>query len=181
MPMQRTTVDPMCTPMWRPRMRIIKADMPRPKVPVQAPVHPGHSRLCHRDGGNGDHPGRRPPGPVHPGRHRQNSGIHSSGQILWKNNGSASHGPDAYGRRSVLPGGGDRVRQNHPGHDRGRSNVAEPGHPHFPGQGHGSVGENNPASLATRIGIIYQNPTESVSHRLTVFEIVAEPFGFTKP
>ncbi len=31
------------------------------------------------------------------------------------------------------------------------------------------------ASLASRIGIIYQNPAESVSHRLTVFEIVAEP------
>ncbi len=31
------------------------------------------------------------------------------------------------------------------------------------------------ASLAPRIGIIYQNPAESVSHRLTVFEIVAEP------
>jgi peptide/nickel transport system ATP-binding protein len=30
-------------------------------------------------------------------------------------------------------------------------------------------------SLAPRIGIIYQNPAESVSHRLTVFEIVAEP------
>jgi peptide/nickel transport system ATP-binding protein len=31
------------------------------------------------------------------------------------------------------------------------------------------------ASLAPCIGIIYQNPAESVSHRLTVFEIVAEP------
>lgn len=40
--------------------------------------------------------------------------------------------------------------------------------------------KNNPASLATRIGIIYQNPTESVSHRLTVFEIVAEPLRIHK-
>ena len=30
-------------------------------------------------------------------------------------------------------------------------------------------------SLARRIGIIYQNPAESVSHRLSVFEVVAEP------
>jgi peptide/nickel transport system ATP-binding protein len=37
------------------------------------------------------------------------------------------------------------------------------------------------ASLATRIGIIYQNPAESVSHRLTVFEIVAEPLRIHKP
>lgn len=36
------------------------------------------------------------------------------------------------------------------------------------------------ASLATRIGIIYQNPAESVSHRLTVFEIVAEPLRIHK-
>jgi peptide/nickel transport system ATP-binding protein len=31
------------------------------------------------------------------------------------------------------------------------------------------------ASLAKRIGVIYQNPAESVSHRLSVFDIVAEP------
>ena len=31
------------------------------------------------------------------------------------------------------------------------------------------------ASLAPKIGMIYQNPAESVSHRLTVFDIVAEP------
>jgi peptide/nickel transport system ATP-binding protein len=30
-------------------------------------------------------------------------------------------------------------------------------------------------SLAKRIGVIYQNPAESVSHRLNVFDIVAEP------
>ena len=30
-------------------------------------------------------------------------------------------------------------------------------------------------SLARRIGIIYQNPAEAVSHRLSVFDIVAEP------
>jgi peptide/nickel transport system ATP-binding protein len=35
--------------------------------------------------------------------------------------------------------------------------------------------KKDPASLAPCIGIIYQNPAESVSHRLTVFEIVAEP------
>jgi peptide/nickel transport system ATP-binding protein len=38
----------------------------------------------------------------------------------------------------------------------------------------------DPASLARRIGIIYQNPAESVSHRLTVFEIVAEPLRIHK-
>lgn len=31
------------------------------------------------------------------------------------------------------------------------------------------------SSLAKKIGIIYQNPAESVSHRFTVFDIVAEP------
>jgi peptide/nickel transport system ATP-binding protein len=31
------------------------------------------------------------------------------------------------------------------------------------------------ASLTKRIGVIYQNPAESVSHRLNVFDIVAEP------
>jgi peptide/nickel transport system ATP-binding protein len=30
-------------------------------------------------------------------------------------------------------------------------------------------------SLAKRIGVIYQNPAEAVSHRLSVFDIVAEP------
>jgi peptide/nickel transport system ATP-binding protein len=30
-------------------------------------------------------------------------------------------------------------------------------------------------SLARRIGVIYQNPAESVSHRFTVFDVVAEP------
>jgi peptide/nickel transport system ATP-binding protein len=30
-------------------------------------------------------------------------------------------------------------------------------------------------SLASRIGVIYQNPTEAVSHRFTVFDIIAEP------
>jgi peptide/nickel transport system ATP-binding protein len=30
-------------------------------------------------------------------------------------------------------------------------------------------------SLAPRIGVIYQNPAEAVSHRLSVFDIVAEP------
>jgi peptide/nickel transport system ATP-binding protein len=30
-------------------------------------------------------------------------------------------------------------------------------------------------SLARRIGVIYQNPAQSVSHRLNVFEIIAEP------
>ena len=30
-------------------------------------------------------------------------------------------------------------------------------------------------SLAPEIGVIYQNPAQSVSHRLTVFEVVAEP------
>ncbi|MFO7989997.1 MAG: ABC transporter ATP-binding protein [Desulfotignum sp.] len=40
--------------------------------------------------------------------------------------------------------------------------------------------ENDPDSLAPRIGIIYQNPAESVSHRLTVFEIVAEPLRIHK-
>jgi peptide/nickel transport system ATP-binding protein len=40
--------------------------------------------------------------------------------------------------------------------------------------------KKDPASLAARIGIIYQNPAESVSHRLTVFEIVAEPLRIHK-
>jgi peptide/nickel transport system ATP-binding protein len=40
--------------------------------------------------------------------------------------------------------------------------------------------KKEPASLAPCIGIIYQNPAESVSHRLTVFEIVAEPLRIHK-
>ena len=36
-------------------------------------------------------------------------------------------------------------------------------------------------SLAPRIGIIYQNPAEAVSHRLNVFEIVAEPLRIQEP
>lgn len=35
--------------------------------------------------------------------------------------------------------------------------------------------EQDYTSLARRIGVIYQNPAESVSHRLSVFDIVAEP------
>lgn len=37
------------------------------------------------------------------------------------------------------------------------------------------------ASLAPKIGMIYQNPAESVSHRFTVFDIVAEPLRIQKP
>ncbi|MBN1106294.1 MAG: ABC transporter ATP-binding protein [Deltaproteobacteria bacterium] len=36
-------------------------------------------------------------------------------------------------------------------------------------------------SLARRIGVVYQNPTESVSHRFTVEEIVAEPLRIHEP
>jgi peptide/nickel transport system ATP-binding protein len=41
-------------------------------------------------------------------------------------------------------------------------------------------------SLASRIGVINQNPAEAVSHRLNVFEIAAEPLiiqkrGMAKP
>jgi peptide/nickel transport system ATP-binding protein len=35
--------------------------------------------------------------------------------------------------------------------------------------------ERDYASLARQVGVIYQNPAESVSHRFTVFDIVAEP------
>jgi peptide/nickel transport system ATP-binding protein len=35
-------------------------------------------------------------------------------------------------------------------------------------------------SLAPKIGVIYQNPAESVSHRFTVFDIVAEPLRIHK-
>ncbi len=35
--------------------------------------------------------------------------------------------------------------------------------------------KENYRSLARHIGVIYQNPAEAVSHRLTVFDIVAEP------
>jgi peptide/nickel transport system ATP-binding protein len=36
-------------------------------------------------------------------------------------------------------------------------------------------------SLAPKIGMIYQNPAQSVSHRFTVFDIVAEPLRIQKP
>ncbi|MEW6664643.1 MAG: ABC transporter ATP-binding protein [Thermodesulfobacteriota bacterium] len=37
--------------------------------------------------------------------------------------------------------------------------------------------QENYRTLARRIGVIYQNPAEAVSHRLSVFDIVAEPLG----
>ena len=36
-------------------------------------------------------------------------------------------------------------------------------------------------SLAGKVGVIYQNPAEAVSHRLSVFDIVAEPLKIQKP
>ncbi len=60
---------------------------------------------------------------------------------------------------------GETDPQNHPGHDCGGAVFPGPGNPHL-GPGHGPVDEKKEAaSLATRIGIIYQNPAESVSHR----------------
>jgi peptide/nickel transport system ATP-binding protein len=40
--------------------------------------------------------------------------------------------------------------------------------------------KKDPLSLRSRIGVIYQNPAEAVSHRFTVFEAVAEPLGIQK-
>ncbi|MDF1615104.1 ABC transporter ATP-binding protein [Desulfurivibrio dismutans] len=39
----------------------------------------------------------------------------------------------------------------------------------------------DPLGLAARIGIIHQQPAEAVSHRFTVFEIVAEPLRIQRP
>ncbi|MDZ7641410.1 MAG: ATP-binding cassette domain-containing protein [Desulfurivibrio sp.] len=39
----------------------------------------------------------------------------------------------------------------------------------------------DPLGLATGIGIIHQQPAEAVSHRFTVFEIVAEPLRIQRP
>lgn len=39
----------------------------------------------------------------------------------------------------------------------------------------------NPRLAARRIGVIYQNPAESVSHRFSVLDIVAEPLKIHKP
>jgi len=36
-------------------------------------------------------------------------------------------------------------------------------------------------SLARKIGVVYQNPAEAVSHRLSVFDIVAEPLKIQEP
>ena len=35
--------------------------------------------------------------------------------------------------------------------------------------------EKDPKSMAGRIGVVYQNPAESISHRFTVYDAVAEP------
>lgn len=45
----------------------------------------------------------------------------------------------------------------------------------FDGQDMGEWIARDYRSLARRVGIIYQNPAESVSHRFTVFDAVAEP------
>lgn len=45
----------------------------------------------------------------------------------------------------------------------------------FDGQDMEAWKRNDARSLAMRIGVVYQNPAESVSHRFTVEEIVAEP------
>ena len=39
----------------------------------------------------------------------------------------------------------------------------------------------NPRLTARQIGVVYQNPAESVSHRFSVFHIVAEPLKIHKP
>jgi len=49
------------------------------------------------------------------------------------------------------------------------------GHRVFDGRDMDEWRERDYRSLASRMGVIYQNPAESVSHRLSVFDIVAEP------
>ena len=51
----------------------------------------------------------------------------------------------------------------------------EQGHRFFEGRDMDEWTSSDYASLAKRIGVIYQNPAESVSHRLSVFDLVAEP------
>lgn len=49
------------------------------------------------------------------------------------------------------------------------------GHRVFDGRDMDAWRNRDYRSLARRIGVIYQNPAEAVSHRLSVFDIVAEP------
>ena len=78
--------------------------------------------------------------------------------------------------------GRNRFRQNHPGHDRRRP----PWSPDQRAQGFRIDRDMDDwikrdyRSLASRIGVIYQNPAEAVSHRFTVFDIVAEPLRIRK-
>jgi peptide/nickel transport system ATP-binding protein len=51
----------------------------------------------------------------------------------------------------------------------------EQGHCVFDGRDMDEWRNRSYCSLARRIGVIYQNPAEAVSHRLSVFDIVAEP------
>jgi len=57
------------------------------------------------------------------------------------------------------------------------SGVLDPdqGHRIFDGRDMDEWRKKDYQSLARRIGVIYQNPAEAVSHRLSVFDIVAEP------
>jgi len=52
---------------------------------------------------------------------------------------------------------------------------ADQGHRVFEGRDMDEWRKRDYRSLAGTIGVIYQNPAEAVSHRLTVFDIVAEP------
>jgi peptide/nickel transport system ATP-binding protein len=52
---------------------------------------------------------------------------------------------------------------------------ADQGHRVFEGRDMDEWRKKDYRSLAGRIGVVYQNPAEAVSHRLTVFDIVAEP------
>lgn len=54
------------------------------------------------------------------------------------------------------------------------------GHRVFDGRDMDEWLKGNYRSLAKRIGVIYQNPAEAVSHRLSVFDIVAEPLRIQK-
>jgi peptide/nickel transport system ATP-binding protein len=52
---------------------------------------------------------------------------------------------------------------------------ADQGHRVFDGRDMDEWRKKDYRSLARRVGVIYQNPAEAVSHRLSVFDIVAEP------
>jgi peptide/nickel transport system ATP-binding protein len=78
-------------------------------------------------------------------------------------------------RGSHVPGGRDRIGKDHPGHDCRGVLAQDRGTRTLEDRDMDEWLKKDARSIAQKIGVVYQNPAASISHRFTVFDAVAEP------